>query len=133
MLDVLGHARSGAGAREQDRGGDEAGHQEVDVRQPADADRTTEHVAEDQQEEGTLDGADHDELGRAHELSDRAEGDGDGAGCEAGAGSGGDGGGGGHGSPFGSGGGVAPTVLGLGGVDGLAGEGEEHLVERRTA
>ena len=41
----------GADAGEEHAGGDEAGHEEVDVGDRAGVDRAAEHVAEDQQEQ----------------------------------------------------------------------------------
>ena len=162
-LGVGRHPDRPAGAGEHRAGGGEAGDQEVDVGHRPGGDGAAEHVAEDEQEHHRRQRADDDELGRADELLERALGDGDDGGRgRGGPGRAGDGGrrdgGGDDGrrrwtavvrSRTVMAGSVSDaSVVGrvgagtrrrdrrrpsVGRVRRAAGEGEEHLVERRAA
>src|SRR5262249_18793360 len=58
-------------AQPQDPGGEESGHEEVDVLEPVPGvDGATEYVPEHEQEQCTLDRSQQEQLGRAEELED---------------------------------------------------------------
>ena len=70
---VLGDTRSCRHPEPQDPGREEAGHEEVDVVDPATGvDRAAEDVAEHEQEQRTLHRPQHEQLRRAEELQDRS-------------------------------------------------------------
>ena len=72
---VFGHAGRRVHPGPQERGGQEAGDEEVDVvHGAAGVDGAAEDVAEDEQEQGTHDRRKDDELRRAEELQARASG-----------------------------------------------------------
>ena len=64
VLEVLGGGDGGADAGEEHAGGDEAGHEVVDVGDRAGVDRAAEHVAVDEEEQGHLQRGHHDQLRR---------------------------------------------------------------------